>query len=226
MLRTKGRKRVDVYCRIASALAVASALDCFAQSPPPEREAQPRPNLSGRWRLDPEKSENARDKIQQARETARSAGTTEDGAGPRGRPGSRGGSGRGPGNPSESSPAGRPDIEKFLSAPSQVAITHTDSVITILEKDGRVRVLQLDAQPHASEAGAAQVTSRWNGNQLVVETVRSGAPRVTETFELDGDRSQLTITTRLEGRPAVSVRRLYEPEADAAPQLRFPERSS
>lgn len=215
---------MKVCCRIASALAVASALDCLAQSPPQDRETQPRPNLSGRWRLNPEQSDNARDKIQQARQTERSTGATEEGAGRRGGPGGRGGTGHGPGHPSESSPAGRPgtrpDIEAFLSAPSEVAITHTDSVITILEKDGRVRVLQLDAQPHASEGGTAQVTSRWNGNQLVVETVRSGAPKITETFRLDSDGSQLTVVMRLEGRLAVSLRRLYERQADDRPEPR------
>lgn len=195
---------MNAYCRFASAVAVASALDCFAQSP----------DLSGRWRLNPEKSENARDKIQRAGKPERPAGTPGRGAGGWGGPGGRGGGGRGRGNPSESPPGGRreaaPDIDGLLAAPSEVAITHTESVITILEKEGRLRVLQLDAQPHASEAGAAQVTSRWNGQQLVVETVRSGVPKVTETFRLDKDRSQLTIEIRLEGGRPVSVRRLYE----------------
>ena len=211
-----------MYSRIASVVAVASALDCFTQSPPAAGEAQPSPNLSGRWRLDPAKSENPRDKVQEARETEQPPTGTHDGAGRRHGPGGRGGGARGPGQPSESRPGGgretRPDVDELLAAPSDVAITHTDSVVTILETDGRVRLLQLDAQPHTSEGGAAQVTSRWSGDQLVVETVRSGTPKLTETFTLDRDRTQLTVEMRLEGRLAVRVRRLYERQLDDRPE--------
>jgi hypothetical protein len=199
---------------------MASALDCLAQSPLEDAKAQLQADLSGRWRLNPEKSENLRDKIQRAGEEGSAAPPGGGGGGWRGGAGrgGRGGGGRGRGNPGEAPPRARreapPDIEALLAGPSELAITHTESVVTIMEKDGRLRVLKLDAPPHAREAGAAQVTSRWNGQQLVVETVRSGSPKVTETFTLDKERSQLTIAIRLEGGRTVSVRRLYERQPD------------
>lgn len=195
------------------------------------------PNLAGRWKLDPERSEDARKKMREAAGDRRGG---PGGRGPMGGPGGgmggragggMGGRGRGPGGPA---PAGGDDPREAMRAvfepASELLITPTEHEIVILEKDGRLRTLHPDGKKYKAEGGKAEVKARWEGAQLVVETRTETGAKTTETFVLSGEskaadptagdaatRSSveartLTITLRMEGTPmpALTVKRVYQ----------------
>lgn len=198
------------------------------------------PNLAGRWKLDPEKSDDARKKMRESAGDRRGGGGGPGGRGPMGGPGGgmggrggggMGGRGRGPGG---RAPAGGDDPREAMRAvfapPSELLITPTEHEIVILEKDGRMRTLHPDGKKYKSEGGNAEVKARWEGAQLVVETRTEMGAKTTETFVLSGESKAaepaagdaatrpsveartLTITLRMEGTPmpALSVKRVYQ----------------
>jgi hypothetical protein len=187
-----------------SALVLATALllgaDTAAGSAPP-------PDLSGRWVLNEEQSEDAREKIRAARGGRRDGG---GGFGGRGHPaGGRPGVPPGGGDP-------RAAMRAALEAADEMTITHTAREIAILDRDGRLRALHPDGEKYPNASGA-EVKARWDKDRLVVQTSREHGPAVTETWRMAGEPAQLVIELRLQppnGEP-VTVKRVYDRAAAA-----------
>lgn len=214
------------HTEIALAVAVLTAGVVFGSSSArgDETSEPPKPALAGRWKLNPELSEDARAKMREAMETARGGGSGGGYGGGGYGGGGRGGGGRGGhgsggmGGGSRGSRSGtggdpREAMREILEAPAELAITPTESEVVILEKDGRLRTLHPDGNKYKSEGGAAEVQSRWDGAKLVVETKNEKGPRITETFEAAPDPARLTVTLKLDGSrgPTVTVKRVYDP---------------
>lgn len=204
-----------------------------ADKPPvPSGTMAARALLAGRWRLDPERSDDARAKMRDAR------GDREP---PRGRPaGGSGGRGGGRGGPGRDGfgPGGGGDPRESLRALMEPAvellITPTEREIVILEKDGRLRTLHPDGRSYKAEGGRAEVKTRWEGAELVVETRLEDGPRTTETFvvssiiaasspagaeaDAPAEPRRLTVTLALEGRRGrpITLNRVYAPEGAPA----------
>jgi len=209
---------------------VAFGLSARGQDKPaPEA---PTPVLAGRWKLNPELSEDARAKMREARESAHgdgagagNGGGSGSGGGGRGwGRGGRGGGGMGGGRGSGRSGATGADpqgaMREAFEAPAEFTITPTASEVVILEKDGRLRTLHADGKKYKAEGGAAEVETRWDGGQLVVDTKSDRGARITETFDAAPDRTRLTVTLKIEGSrgPGVTVKRVYDPaETSTAP---------
>lgn len=201
--------------RAASALGVAVLAAGVVLGLPSARAAGTAPAgdgsvLAGRWRLDSERSDDARQKMREAVERRRGGA---DRGGPGGGFAGRGGRGGGPG--ARSGMGGgdpREALRPLFEAPVELAITPTESEIVILEKDGRMRTLHPDGRKYKAEGGAVEVQSGWDGGKLVVETKTEAGSRITETFEVAPDRSRLTVTLKLDGSrgPAVTVKRVYD----------------
>ena len=191
----------------------------------------PTPTLAGRWKLNPELSEDARAKMRDARDAARDGsgganggGNGSGGAGRGWGRGGRGGGGMGGGRGAGRSGArggDAPDaMREVFEAPAEFTITPTASEVVILEKDGRLRTLHADGKKYKAEGGAAEVEARWDGGQLVVDTRSDRGARITETFDAAPDRTRLTVMLKVEGSrgPGVTVKRVYDPaETSAAP---------
>ncbi len=192
----------------------------------------PTPRLAGRWKLNPELSEDARAKMREAREAwpgdgsgggrggASGAGGGERGWGRGGHGG--GGMGRGRGAGRSGANGGDPQVamREVFEAPAEFTITPTASEVVILEKDGRLRALHADGKKYKAEGGTGEVETRWDGRQLVVDTKSERGAHVTETFDAAPDGSRLTVTLKVDGsrRPSVTVKRVYDPaEAVTAP---------
>ncbi len=187
--------------------------------------------LGGRWLLNPELSDDARQKMREAREGMRGGGS--GGGGPKGPGGGRGGGmggrggrmggpGSGRGGPGMGGGGDRESLRSLFEAPSEMTITPTDAEVVLLEKDGRMRIFHPDGKGHKSEAGSTEVKARWEAGKLVVETKGESGPRVTETFERAPDAEKLMVTLRLEGgrMPAISIKRVYEPaEGESTPSV-------
>lgn len=190
-------------------LTLSAAAAVLADEP-----AAPAPGLSGRWTLDPEKSEDGRAKL---REAWQARGGGGGGGGPRGGGpgggagggggrGGPGGGGRGPGGPGGDGL--RESMRSLMEAPPALTITQTPEEITIIEEDGRLRALHADRKEYKG-TGGEKIRTRWEGTRLIVETKGERGPRLVETFE--GGPEELVTVARIEGGRGepVSVRRVY-----------------
>jgi hypothetical protein len=158
-----------------------------------ERESR-RPDLSGRWQLNRELSENAEEKLERMQSSQ----------------------GHGPGRHGLGGLFGRlfrgGDMEEarrmVLNAPPSLTLTQDGDRIVLTGSDGRARTLT--ANSRKEKVNGRDVLTKWDGERLVSETT-VGDAKVTETFERSASASQLVVTTRMDMRGhGVSVRRVYD----------------
>ncbi len=158
------------------------------------------PDLSGRYRLNENESEDARGKLGQAGAGRRPGGPASGGGGPRGPRGA----------------GGAQSMRGLIEGPKAMTVTHTPGEIAVLEDDGRLRTLHADDKTYKAEAGAVEVKSSWDGQRLLVETKSERGPKVSEAWSLDA-AGKLTISTTLDSpQGAVSIKRVYDREAAAS----------
>jgi hypothetical protein len=186
-------------------------------------EAAPaRPSLAGKWSLNTELSEDARAKMREARGGERPGGYggRHPGGGGFGGPGGgmgrggfggMGGGGRmgGPGGGGQG--ADRSAMRSFFEPPASLTITEAASEIAV--DDGQtVLHVHPDGKKAKSEGGTTEVTARWSGAELVVETKPERGPKITTAYMLVPDKRQLHVTSRFEGRfgDPFTVRRVYD----------------
>jgi hypothetical protein len=206
------------------AMVVATALCPVAGS-----AAEAARGISGAWRLDPEKSEDVRQKMRAQMERERGpeggmrgpgggmggpggGGMGRPGGGGMGRPGG-GGMGRpggggmgGPGGGGPGGPRGgdprqmREAMDELLVAPNAMAITAGEAEVEIAEQDGRLRRLRADGRKAKREGSAVSETrTRWDGAALVTESWLGDHLHVTETFRRDDATGELRVKVRIDG---------------------------
>jgi hypothetical protein len=188
-------------------------------------------SLGGRWVLNPELSDDAREKMREAREKMHGSGGGEGGSwggrgggmgGHGGGMGGHGGGGhgggmRGHGGTDGGAQSGDPreSFRAAMEAANELLITPTETEVVVMEKDGRMRVFHPDGKSRKSESGESEVKARWDADpaRLVVETKSERGPRVTETYEAAADKTRMTLVLRLEGGPmgTISLKRVYDP---------------
>ncbi len=198
-----------------------------------EEKLAVRADLSGQWRLNKEKSDDPRAKMQEGQRSGRPGGMGGPGMGgpgmggpgmgggrPMGGPGTGGGppgGGRGPGD--------RPDAEALKqreAALAELTIAHEDPELTITDANEQRRFLYTDGREtrRDSENGQSlEVKSRWKDGRVVVEA-SGGRGKVTETYRLGAEGRELIVETRMEGRgemPGFSFRRVYDLVTDQPP---------
>jgi hypothetical protein len=196
-------------------LALAGAALFAALGPARADEA---PDLSGHWKLNRERSDDARKKIERAREDdrrgigrlgplgpgPRTGGPL--GGGPMGRRpvGDPGGRARGPGNPD--GPLG--DV---VSPAETLAITQAAGEITF--DDGQdVRRIRPDGRKVKRDGGAVELKARYKDGELVVEAEREEGAKSLTTYRVTSDRQELHVTTRFElpEGDEIEVRHIYD----------------
>jgi hypothetical protein len=198
------------------------------ETPPEPPDAPAISSLGGRWLLNPELSDDARQKMREAREArggGRYGGGGGGGGGHGGGMGGYGGGARGRGGMgggrSEGASDPRESFRSALEAANELLITPTATEVVMMEKDGRMRVFHPDGKSRKSESGESEVKARWDANptRLVVETKTERGLRVTETYEATPDKTKMTLVLRLEGgpMPAFSLKRVYDPAESNAP---------
>ncbi len=204
-----------------------------------EEKLAVRVDLSGHWRLNKEKSDNAREKMQQAMRGGHAGGMGGPGMGGPGMggPGMGGGTHGGPGmgggpHGGGRGPGGRPDPEAMAqreAALAELQIEHRDPELTITDANEQRRFLYTDGREtrrDSDEGQGLEVKSRWKDDRVVVE-MNGERGKVTETYRLAAEGRQLVVETRVEGRgqlPAFGFKRVYDlvtdqpaPEGPPAP---------
>jgi hypothetical protein len=163
------------------------------------------PSLAGRWQFNAKQSEDPHEKVKAGRPPGGFGGPGRGGH-PRGGPGGEmpGGFGRG-GPPGDR----RETMRRFFNAPERLDIAQTDSEVAIVQEDGTSRRLRTDGQKQKHEGDEGETKTKWEGEQLIIETQGAGGFKMSENYALSADRRQLLVTVRLEN-PAVSVRRVYD----------------
>jgi len=102
-------------------------------------------------------------------------------------------------------------------------IKHEEPRLSVTDAAGRERVFYTDGRKVEEEhsyGGTTKVTARWKDGHVEVTSAPEKGPKVTETYAVTADHSQLTVTTIFQGgRRDVTIRRVYQttPPARAVP---------
>jgi hypothetical protein len=222
----------------AAALAVGSRAWALADDKAAKDEATAalRQQLVGEWKLNPELSEDPREKMRLA---SGGSGRPEGGGPPGGGHGGGGWGGGGGGgwgghggghhggygggSQGTGGQAGAPGAQgRALSmafTSSQITVTNLEPEVTMLNPDGEQRRLHADDKAY-KDASGTEVKAHWDSGHLVVET-KSERGSMKETWSVASDPRRLTVLLEVK-RPyggEVTVRRVFDPLAkEARPQ--------
>ena len=210
---------------LGSALAAPAGLAAAAPQATADAAAAAVPSLAGKWTLNKEQSEDARQKMRDAGgggggRSGGGFGGRGGGMGGRGGFGGRGGGmggrgggggygGQGGGGDADNANRGG-SMRGFFEPPDTLTITETADEIAV--DDGQ-RVLHLhpDGKKIKAENGGAETTTKWRGNELVVETKTERGSKIDSAYMSVPDKHQLYVTSTFEGRSGpVTVRRVYD----------------
>lgn len=210
-----------------AALALLAAM----AAPAGVAAADETPDLTGRWQLNSDRSEDARKKMQEAHEDERRDRGGLGGLGPLG-PGPRGGGplGGGPvgGRPTRGRPPGGrirpPDdgtrtafpLAELMDPPKVLVITQTAGEVAFDGGQDSLLRLRPGGRKVKREGGAVEVKARWKDGELVVEAEHEDGGKTETTYRVTSDGQELHVTARAElpDGDKLVVRRIY----DAAPR--------
>ncbi len=114
-----------------------------------------------------------------------------------------GGMGHGMGGRSEDREAmerQRALVQELLEPMPRLTVTSDNETVTLTASDGRVRKYRIDGnkEKHQFDNGTVDTKSKFEKDQLIIETSSSGAMKLVETYSVN-DQHQLVIETTLEG---------------------------
>jgi hypothetical protein len=191
-------------------LAMAAASAAVGAEAPPPSPATPATlaGFSGAWRLDPARSDDAREKLRAQRDRERGDAGGRPGGGmgrPGGGMGGFGGGRRGGGGPGARRDGGNPEsreaVRDLVEGAPALTITASEQEIVLVEGDGRIRRLRPDGQKVKHELVRSESRARWEGDRLLNETwLDGGRTHIVETWSLDSEGADLLATLRLESQ--------------------------
>jgi len=192
------------------------------------------PDLTGTWQLDKDASDDPEKVLKEARSSEGGPGGGGPGGmgggmghGGHGGHGGGGGGSRGGGDRGQQGDPARQDAGDWFASLQSLRIEHKEPLLTITDAAGRQRVVYTDGRKteiERSHGGTTVLVASWkDGHVQVVATPESG-PKMTETYAITADGSQLTVTTKIEGgrRAAVTIRRVYDSVKPGAPKPAAP----
>ncbi len=167
-----------------------------------------------------EKSDNAQEKMQQAqgrRSRLGDAGGARRGArreGQRGNRGARGGGGAPSRQTPEAQATNRVAQQRIMRAGRRISIVLSDSTAAI-GADDLVPWLFPTNEGKRDHQDGVELTGKWDGDKLVVETNTEGGLRIREVYELKEDDTELQVSLTLENSGnnlRVRFKRVYDAE--------------
>ena len=102
-------------------------------------------------------------------------------------------------------------MRSFFEPPEALTITQTADEIAV--DDGQtVAHLHPDGKKIKTEGGSSETTTKWRGNELVVETKTEHGRKIDSAYMVAPEKHQLYVTSTLEGRSGqpITVRRVYD----------------
>jgi hypothetical protein len=229
-MRGNLRPKNTVVCSLlAACAAMAILLSCSVETLRADG-----PNLAGTWKLNEKKSDDVRAKMQAARNQNQDQPQGLDAGGPGGGPGGNGGPG-GEGGPGGMR-GGGPGRGGMMADFSQLTIEQSSTTAKVTGASGRVLAVlgpnsdnsgaapthaaSADDLPANSDAGPRPrrgppppAVAHWNGSQLVSESQNPRGGKMTRTYELSPDGSELFVSTKMENpnlSEPVTYRQVYD----------------
>jgi hypothetical protein len=200
-----------------------------AQAPKPP--VQPRTSILGAWKLDPDDSDDPRKKMQDARGGGSSGSNGGYGGGRRmgggypggGYPGGGGSGGRRSGSPGESDEDRQRMQELFTPARSlTLAEAQKDAEVDAFDDQNRKRALFTDGRKlqKSKDSNYQEIAAHWEGTRLTTDEKNPRGGKMSRTFELGYDGTQLYETLHLtvgrDNTPLV-IRYVYDQANGPAP---------
>jgi hypothetical protein len=204
-----------------------SSRDAQPQAQAPAPQVQPRTSILGAWKLNRDESDDPRKKMQDAR----SAGGGPGGGGGRGGvrmgipgmgggPWGGGGGGRRGGGGNESD-QDRQQMQEVIEPARALTLAEAkkDVEIDAFDDQQRKTAIFTDGRKleKSKDATNREIAAHWDGNRLVTDEKTPSGKKMSRTYELSYDGTQLYETLRLtRGRSGseVSIRYVYD-QADA-----------
>jgi len=177
-------------------------------------------SIVGAWTLNAEASDSSRDRHDGGDEPRGRRGDGGGGGGygggrGMGRGGGRGGAGGGFGTRDSDEARRRMQAMRDMMTPADhLTITRTESLIIVTAGDGRTTRLSADGKKIKDESTGLERKTTWENGNLVSE-ITGGPGKVIETYAVDAERGQLTVTLRFEGGRQPNghvVRHVYDRE--------------
>jgi hypothetical protein len=117
--------------------------------------------------------------------------------------GGPGGMGRGMGGSGEDREAferQRALMRELLEPLPRVTVTSDNEAVTFTASDGHVRKYRLDGrkEKHQFDNGTVDTRSKWDKEQLTIETTTPGGMKLVETYSVN-NQHQLVVAVKLEG---------------------------
>jgi hypothetical protein len=198
-----------------------------ARPQPQSAPVKPRTSILGAWKLNLDESDDARKKLQDARGADNGRGGGSRGGVRMGIPGMGGGPYGGGGRRGGGSGESDADRQKMQEALSPAR------ALTVAEAKKDVEIDMFDDQEHKSafytdgrklqktkDNTSQEITAHWDGNRLVTDEKTPSGKKMSRTYELSYDGTQLYETLRLtrdRSDSQVSIRYVYDQaEASAA----------
>lgn len=177
-------------------------------SPPPtprpqvqKPAVQPRTSIFGEWQLNREDSDDPQRKMEEARSSRQSSGGY--GGGPRiGYPGGGlgGYGGRRMGQQGESDEE-RQKMQELLNPGRQLTVTEAskNAEVDLTDDQQRKRALFTDGRKlqKSKDANYQEIAARWNGKQLATDEKSPRGNKMSRTYELSYDGTQLYETLHM-----------------------------
>jgi hypothetical protein len=222
--------RTIFFATAWTSLALATPMKLTAQAPPgplprvapqgppagtrtqqPVPQIQPRTSIFGAWKLNRDESEDARKKMQDARGNRggnRRMGGPGMGGGPYGWP--RGGR-RG------ESDQDRERMQEVVRPASWLTIAEAkkDVEVDIFDDQDRKRAFFTDSRKlqKSQNANYQEIAAHWDGTRLISDEKDPHGIKMSRTYELSSDGTQLYETVRLatgRSESLVSIRYVYD----------------
>jgi hypothetical protein len=201
-----------------------------AVKPQPQRApVQPRASIIGAWKLDRDDSDDAQKKMQDARNSGGNGGyggNRRMGGGypGGGYPGGGGGyGGRGMGSQGQSD-EDRQRLADLLNPSNTLTLAEAkkDVEVDSFDDQERKRAFFTDGRKlqKSKDANYQEIAAHWDGTQLVTDEKNPGGGKMSRTYELSYDRTQLYETLHMtvgRGSTPVVIRYVYDQAPGAAP---------
>jgi len=166
------------------------------------------PSIVGAWTLNKDLSDTQGSSPQGGDRSGRAGG---GGGGRRGgggfggggrRGGGFGGGGGGFGGGGGAGARGNPDdmrrmrdaMQEIMEVPDRMTITQSESMVIITTGDGRTTRLSTDNKKVKDDSTGIERKSHWDKEQLVSEISNAGPNKITQTFAMNPESHQLTVT--------------------------------
>ena len=187
--------------------ALVATISLVAPGTAPAQQSQ----FAGSWILNPDESDDAQEKMQQAQRRSSEGGPMRRDR-TRGRDGRARGSGPGSaGMSAETQAANRVANQRIMRPARLMTIVLADSTVTIGQGDMLPWIFPTDKSKRDFQEGI-EITGRWDGDKLVLQTDTNGGLRIRETYELKEDGEELQVSVVFENNRTglrVRFRRVY-----------------